>query len=265
MYKITSLLQKHGAPYAAIFGNHDDEDTMSREEQMAILKDLPYSLSKAGPVKLDGVGNYYVEVMGGEASEKPAMTIYLFDSHSYSPDKTKFPGYDWIKPSQIEWFKQTSATLGSDQGTKDHSHLSIAFIHIPLPEYANQNQPQVGDRRERVTAPKYNSGLHDALIEEGVVMVSAGHDHCNDYCTLSSETTAMKRANKPALWMCYGGGAGFGGYGGYHEYIRRVRMFEIDIKGGKIITWKRVEFGNTDSRVDEQILVSRGRPVPPDA
>ena len=68
---------------------------------------------------------------------------------------------------------------------------------------------------------------------------------------------------QPRLWMCYGGGTGFGGYGGYGDYIRRVRFFELDMNDARITTYKRLEFNQTDTRIDEQIIVDNGNPIAP--
>jgi len=82
-------------------------------------------------------------------------------------------------------------------------------------------------------------------------------DHANDYCSLSaSETTT-----EPELWMCYGGGAGFGGYGGYGGYHRRIRFFEIDTNAARITTYKRLEYGDIEKRLDEQTIVNGGKVV----
>lgn len=61
--------------------------------------------------------------------------------------------------------------------------------------------------------------------------------------------------------MCYGGGSGFGGYGGYGGYHRRVRLFEVDTSTARISTWKRLQYGETDKRVDEQVLLESGKVV----
>lgn len=81
-------------------------------------------------------------------------------------------------------------------------------------------------------------------------------DHANEYCALSRHENEL-----PALWMCYAGGAGFGGYGGYGGYHRRVRFFEIDMNEARIVTYKRVEYGETGKRIDEQIIVEGGKPA----
>ena len=154
-----------------------------------------------------------------------------------------------------------------------------------------------GERREPPTAPGYNSGFRDALVEMNIPVVSCGHDHANDYCllsdgkskslqnqdlpekrddTLESEISATSEKNEEEapkqphslttskndkIWLCYGGGVGFGGYGGYNGYIRRVRLFELDANEAKIRTWKRVEYGDVSKRVDEQVIVDAGRVV----
>ncbi|CAG8961509.1 hypothetical protein HYFRA_00013860 [Hymenoscyphus fraxineus] len=257
IFKYAELLVERKIPYASIFGNHDDEGSLPRAQQMALIETLPYSLSQAGPEDIDGVGNYYVEVLSMGNSKHSALTLYLLDTHAYSPDEHTFKGYDWLKKNQIEWFKNTADDLKTAHEKFTHIHMDLAFIHIPLPEYANPELPRVGEWRERVTAPGFNSGFRDALVEKGVVMVSCGHDHANEYCSLSPDN-----AGNPALWMCYGGGAGFGGYGGYGGYHRRIRIFDIDMNEAKIVTWKRLEYGTPEElakKVDEQVIVEGGR------
>ncbi|GKT48924.1 phosphatase DCR2 [Colletotrichum spaethianum] len=256
IFKIAQILIKMKIPYVSIFGNHDDEGSLPRAAQMQILESLPYSLAKAGPEDIDGVGNYYVEVLARGKSDHSALTLYMLDSHSYSPDERKFHGYDWIKQNQIDWFKKTSTSLKKTHKEYSKVHMDLAFIHIPLPEYRDTDLALKGSWKEGVTAPNYNSGFRDALVEQGVVMVSCGHDHVNDYCSLSLDSE-----KKPALWMCYAGGAGFGGYAGYGGYHRRIRVFEVDTNEARITTWKRVEWGDTEKRIDEQMIVEAGSPI----
>ncbi|KAK1672818.1 calcineurin-like phosphoesterase [Colletotrichum godetiae] len=256
IFKIAQILIKMKIPYVSIFGNHDDEGSLPRAAQMQILESLPYSLAKAGPEEIDGVGNYYVEVLARGKSDHSALTLYMLDSHAYSPDEKKYHGYDWIKQNQIEWFKKTSTNLKKAHKEYSKVHMDLAFIHIPLPEYRDADLAIKGEWKEGVTAPNFNSGFRDALVEQGVVMVSCGHDHVNDYCSLSLDSQ-----QKPALWMCYAGGVGFGGYAGYGGYHRRIRVFEVDTNEARITTWKRVEWGDTSKRIDEQIIVEAGGPI----
>ncbi|EOO02964.1 putative phosphatase dcr2 protein [Phaeoacremonium minimum UCRPA7] len=260
IFKYAQLFIKYKVPYVSIFGNHDDEGKTSlpRSGQMALIETLPYSLSVAGPDDIDGVGNYVLEILARGKSSHSALTIYLLDSHSYSPDERKFKGYDWIKKNQIDWFQQTAEGLKKKHREYTHYHMDVAFIHIPLPEYRDKDQYFKGEWKEHVTAPNFNSGFHDALVEQGVVMVSCGHDHVNEYCALSVDDK-----KKPNLWMCYGGGAGFGGYAGYGGFHRKIRIFDFDMNEARVSTWKRTEYGETDKKLDEQIIVDAGKPVAP--
>jgi len=293
IFKFVDILASRHIPWSAIYGNHDDEGSLTRSQTASLLQNLPYSLTSPGPNTIPGVGNYYIRVLA-HTGHHAALTMYFLDSHSYSPDEKKYKGYDWIKPEQIQWFRDSARELAADDRKYSHIHLDMAFIHIPLPEYRDGGV-MTGERREPPTAPGYNSGFRDALVEMGVPVVSCGHDHANDYCLLSEKPSSSpssedtKRAPPPQLihedvsapqkppppashhrnrenkiWLCYGGGAGFGGYGGYNGYIRRVRFWELDANRGDIRTWKRVEAGSEEEvrrRWDEQVVVDAGRVV----
>ena len=260
IFKFAHLFIKHKVPYAAIFGNHDDEGSLSREALMQLTHSLPYSLSEFGPTTIDGVGNYYIEVLARGGSSHSALTLWLLDTHGYSPDERQFRGYDWLKKNQIEWFKSTSRDLKSSPShtAYTHHHMDMAFIHIPLPEYRIEADivPSTGKNPETPTAPGFNSGFKDALVEEGVLAVSCGPDHANVYYSLSKTPEG-----KPELWMCYAGGSGFGGYGGYDGFVRRVRVFEFDMNEARIVTWKRLEYGETEKQLDRTIIVDSERVV----
>ncbi|KAK3075900.1 hypothetical protein LTR53_000329 [Teratosphaeriaceae sp. CCFEE 6253] len=227
LFKLAAPLIERGIPYAAIFGNHDDEGalSLSRAAQMSLLQTLPHSLSHPGPKDVAGVGNYYIEVLAPSPSQHSALTIYLLDTHGLTPDEKKYKGYDWLKPSQISWFETTAAGLRKAHAKYSHIHLDMAFIHIPLPEYAEDGLVvKGGDWREGVTAPKFNSHFYDALSDAGIVAIGCGHDHVNDYCALRPAAVPISaaadlphghRKERMGPWMCYAGASGFGGYAGY--------------------------------------------------
>lgn len=273
LFKFADVFIARKIPFATIFGNHDTEGSISsRELLMKLTQSLPYSLSEPGPPSIDGTGNYVVEVHARGTSMHSALTLYLFDTHGYSPDERQFRGYDWLKKSQIDWFKSTAQLLSHSQSHQGYplTHLDMAFIHIPLPEYRTKDDivAASGTWRENPTAPAFNSGFKAALVEEGVLAVSCGHDHANDYCALAKGDPG----SKPELWMCYAGGSGFGGYGGYDGYRRRVRVFEFDLNEARIGTWKRVEMAGGNGKdgeeakkegekVDEIVIVEGGKIV----
>jgi hypothetical protein len=174
IFKFAELFIERKIPYVCIFGNHDDEGNLSREEMMSVIETLPYSLSEAGPPEIDGVGNYLVEVLAPGSSHHSALSIYLLDTHGYSPDENQFRGYDWLKPNQIEWFRQKAESVKEQHHRYTHIHMNMAFIHIPLPEYRDYTEDLVGSLTEGITAPGFNSHFKDALVEQNVLAVSCG-------------------------------------------------------------------------------------------
>ncbi|KAI4260076.1 MAG: hypothetical protein LQ352_000455 [Teloschistes flavicans] len=265
VFKFAEMFIKRSIPFATIFGNHDDEGSLGRQALMQLTQNLPFSLSLPGPSSVEGVGNYYVDVLARGTSTHSALTLYLLDTHGYSPDERQFKGYDWLKKSQIDWFRSTAQNLKhspAHTGYK-HIHMDMAFIHIPLPEYREQGDIVKGSGTfaEAPTAPGFNSDFKQALVDEGVLAVSCGHDHVNDYCALTKTSQS-----RPELWMCYAGGAGFGGYGGYEQvieggYHRRVRVFEFDMDEARIRTWKRLEYGEKEKKIDEMVIVKGGKVI----
>ncbi|KAI1328414.1 Metallo-dependent phosphatase-like protein [Xylariaceae sp. FL0255] len=272
LFKVVAPLISRGIHLAAVFGNHDAEGAhaLSRTEQMSLLQSLPFSLCDAGPEDIDGVGNYYLQIYD-HSYKSPLVTLFLLDSHGQIPSDIKNPDYDSIKPSQISWFKHVSQELREARIDDKRFHTSLAFMHIPFPEYAHKDlELWGGQRREPTEGPSVNSHFYDALVEEGVVAVGCGHDHVNDFCGLLSRNGQessrgyqdMSSSHGP--WLCYGGGSGFGGYCSYGDkrYHRRMRVWDFDTDAGNIITWKRLEY--TDERVDELMLVQGGRVVIPE-
>ena len=272
MFKMAELFVSRNIPYALIFGNHDDEGSLSRVDLMTLAADLPLSLADSGLATVDGTGNYHIEVLARGTTHHSALTLYFLDTHSYSPDEAHYKGYDWLKPSQISWFRETARSLRTAHKEYSHHHLDMAFIHIPLPEYRDRSKiiAGTGDWLEPPTAPGFNSGFKDALVEQGVFAVSCGHDHVNDYCNLDSHSDrdeldeAMDQEEKNhakngRVWMCYGGGSGYGGYGGYGGYKRRVRVWDFEMNEGTVETWKRVD--GEEKRFGVKTVVRGGYPV----
>ncbi|KAF8471809.1 Metallo-dependent phosphatase-like protein [Kalaharituber pfeilii] len=277
IFKFADIFIRRKLPYACILGNHDDRGNLNRAQLMQIIERLPYSLSSAGPplgplitdkfghqTPEGGVGNYLIEVLAHRShSHQSAMTLYFFDTHAYSPKMMEHNGkrfrvYDWVKESQIKWFMEEHDKLEKQHEKYPYMHLDMAFIHIPLPEVRSQTNHYFGIYNEPATAPFENSGLATALVQHGVSIVSAGHDHTNEFCMLESPDAT----SKGGLWMCQSGVAGFGGYAKSHDLVtkRKVRLFEVDPQARRVTTWKRVE-GSVDQRFEEAVLMEEGRTV----
>jgi hypothetical protein len=227
---------------------------------MALLQDLPFSLSRPGPEPMDGIGNYCIRVL---SSQLPVLDLYLFDSHEQIPSDVQNPDYTPIKQSQIDWFKSTSRQLRNERMSKsDGFHISLAFLHIPLPEFGSEElMIMKGHRREPTEGPSQNTHLYDALAGEGVAAIGCGHDHVNDFCAVLPRIIRDPWSyQEPTIqygpWLCYGGGSGFGGYCSYgkERYHRRTRVWEFDVRKETLKTWTRVEYAQ--DRMDELVLVS---------
>lgn len=168
-------------PFAMTFGNHDDEQDMTRRELFDFIR--KYSGSLIGTTEgISGVFNYILTVKSSSGLEDAAV-LYLFDSNSYAEHEL-VKGYDWIKSDQIEWYVGESRRLTTANQGK--TLPALAFFHIPLPEYneaaRDENAPLVGTRREKACSPQLNTGLFSAMFHCGDVMgVFVGHDHVNDY------------------------------------------------------------------------------------
>ncbi|KAH9215660.1 Metallo-dependent phosphatase-like protein [Leptodontidium sp. 2 PMI_412] len=268
LFKVVAPLIERSIPWAAVFGNHDSEgDYALSKAQMSILEDLPFSLCQSGPEHAEGVGNYYLQILSPAPSRTPLSTLYLLDSHGQIPSKIHNPDYDPIKQSQIDWFTSTSQALKKEH-EKDSTHLSLAFLHIPIPEYGGRNLiTRGGKRREPTEGPSFNSHFYDTLLQEGISALACGHDHVNDFCALLPQKQKGSTQNVSQLgpWLCYGGGGGFGGYCSYgrKKFHRRTRVWEIDTSTGGLKTWKRLEY--SEEKVDELALVEGGEVVCPPA
>ena len=64
--KFARTVTERQIPWAAVFGNHDDEDGDSRQDQIKYMQALPYSLVQAGPKDIHGVGNYVLKVYSAD-------------------------------------------------------------------------------------------------------------------------------------------------------------------------------------------------------
>jgi hypothetical protein len=227
---------------------------------MSILQNLPFSLCEPGPEDVNGIGNYYLQILAPAPSQLPLSTLYFVDSHGQIPSLIG-NDYDPIKPSQIDWFVNASQAQRSVREKDDNDnrfYLSLAFLHIPLPEFGDSRLSiRNGQRREPTEGPRINSHFYNALDEEGVSAVICGHDHVNNFCALLMQQDDDKTSH-PGPWLCHGGGSGFRGYCSYGKvrFHREMRVWELKPNAGSLKTWMRTEHG--EDRIGEMMLVESG-------
>lgn len=103
--------------WAAIFGNHDDEDgSASRREMIRMMQALPYSVVEQGPEDVHGASNYVLKVLSADASKTHILTLYFLDSGSYAAGYFSWFGffpteYDYLHKDQIDWYLKQSGML----------------------------------------------------------------------------------------------------------------------------------------------------------
>ena len=126
---IAAPLQRRGIPFAMIFGNHDDRNLVSKDEQADIFR----SYSCCLPMNIDDptvdCDTYNIPVLDSEG-KKQIFNIWMLDCAWY--DKAQDKCYERIKPETVEWFRRTSSALTAENGGSPIP--SLMFLHIPLPE-----------------------------------------------------------------------------------------------------------------------------------
>jgi len=232
---VVTVAERRQLPWAAVFGNHDDESTATRAQLMAHLQTFRFNLSEPGPADIGGVGNYVLKIMstGGTGM---AAALYFLDSGAYAPKPIE--GYGWIQPGQIAWFLERARALDAEYTTSGGSAPklpALGFYHIPIPEYLDvwSNHPCHGVRFEEVCAPKVNSGFFAAMLEAGDIMGTfVGHDHINDY-----------DGDLFGIRLCYGRAGGFNAYG-RPGFLRGARIIQLKEGERSFRSWIRLEDGS---------------------
>lgn len=228
-------------PFAVTWGNHDDEQGMSRQELFDLIKDIPNNLTSTVQ-GITGVTNFVLPVKSADGKKESAV-LYVFDSNSYSTlPKKVVDGYGWIALDQIDWYTKTSKELTAKNGGQPLP--SLAFFHIPLPEYheavLDEKAYLVGTRKEVACAPKINTGLGASMLQAGDVMgVFVGHDHVNDYVV-----------NWRGILLGYGRYTG--GSTVYHDIPQGNGARIIELTEGKraFKTWERIAGGKIINEVN---------------
>jgi hypothetical protein len=170
-------------PFAVTFGNHDDEQGMTRLALERLITSYPYNCNYPTGGEPSGVLNNVIPVYGGKSDMEVKGLIYCFDSGAYST-VNDVSGYGWITTEIIEWYKKQSLRFTRQNNFQPLP--ALAYFHIPLSEYQiafdDESNKRVGVRKEEECAPKLNPGMFLAMKEMGDVMGTfVGHDHVNNY------------------------------------------------------------------------------------
>ena len=234
------IFQERNIKVAAVFGNHDDEETKStKEHQLSVYQSYDCYVGKSGFCFEDRVGTYNLPIMKSDGSGY-GFNLWLTDSGTYNTEND-YGGYAAVYKEQIEWYKETSAKLTAENGGTPVP--SINFQHIIVPEIYDalkeislprlgcvirQKNPlndkarfyvlpegAKGELSEYPCPPYYNNGQYDAMLEMGDVLATvSGHDHENSF---EIDYNGIKIINTPTV-----------GFNAYNDQNVGTRVFVID-------------------------------------
>ena len=233
---IAEPLEKRQIPFCMIYGNHDDLNPISKQEQADLYKDYKYffGLNSDEP-ELD-CDTYNVPIYSSDG-KKIKFNLWMLDSAGKDDGTGK--GYSYVKKEAVEWYKRKS-----DELTKENNGEkvpSLMFQHIPIPQTTSLFTECEADDKDAVKwrgsdgkpykldltkakgyAAEYpevceaDFGQLEAVKEKGdVCALVFGHDHPNSFI---GEVEGVKIIQSP--------GASFRSYG--IPRSRGVRVFEID-------------------------------------
>lgn len=234
------IFQERNIKVAAVFGNHDDEETKStKEHQLSVYQSYDCYVGESGFCYEDRVGTYNLPIMKSDGSGY-GFNLWLTDSGTYNTEND-YGGYACVYKEQIEWYKETSAKLTAENGGTPVP--SINFQHIIVPEIYDaleeisfvrlgcvirQKNPlndktryyvlpdgAKGELREYPCPPYYNNGQYNAMLEMGDVLATvSGHDHENSF---EIDYKGIKIINTPTV-----------GFNAYNDQNVGARVFVID-------------------------------------
>lgn len=182
-----AFLDNYGIPWTVTFGNHDEQayfsvdwltDYLNHYGSNCVFLDLKDD-------DVFGYANFSIHLMeDGMVREQ----IIVMDSNRYNFGD--YYGYDYIRPSQIDWYERIIKDTAAKEGK---TVPSLLLFHIPLPEYddawnaVQEGNPDAeliyGEKRENCCPPLYNSGLFEKVLAlDSTRGICTGHDHVNNFC-----------------------------------------------------------------------------------
>ena len=229
---ILAPVAERSIPFAAVFGNHDDEGGVSKETQLAIYHSYPGCLMSAGPDDITGCGNYNLLVWSSDGS-RPVCNLWFLDSGTYGEKGVS--KYARVEQDQIDWYLETEAALAARNGGTPIP--AYAFQHIIVPDiydamdivpssekkngavegygcrkgtyYSAASVIEAGTLGEAPCPPDVNGGEFAAWKQGGDIVAGFfGHDHVNDFI-IPYEGIDLINTNSTGFYI-YGAGENHG-------------------------------------------------------
>lgn len=231
-------------PFAVALGNHDSDFDLTRAEIYELVRSIPGNVNTPADPALSGYSNDVLTLSGRNGLDR---VIYLFDSGNRDT-LAGIRSWGYIHDDQIAWYRRASDYFKSGNGGVPVP--SMAFFHIPVPEYktalhddSKKGRFLCGNIGEEPAIPRFNSGLYTAMREQGdVEAISTGHDHNNDFVLLWQ-----------GFFLIYGR---YGGCDTVYNDLKPsgARVFEFTEGEPGFRTWIRL----ADGRVEQELCLTPG-------
>lgn len=196
-----SIFEEYEVPVAMVFGNHDDENMLSKEELFDIYEKYDCFIGEDEGEALYGCGTYNLPIYSSKDADKMMYNLWMFDSNTYDEE---LGGYDYVHDDQVEWYVDKSNELKAANGGV--AVPSMAFQHIIVKEIFDiiESSTEYIEGSELYSGGKYYvfkegylkaghlkeypcpgtrpSKQFGAMVDQGdVVAMFFGHDHNNTF------------------------------------------------------------------------------------
>ena len=212
IHHVIDIPELRNIPFAVIFGNHDDRNSFTKEEQADIFRACRMNRGLETTGRL--CGTYRLPVYSTDG-EKNLFDIYMIDTAYYDHAADKC--YEEITPEAVEWYKKES---------EENQNPAMMFMHIPFKELEHFVETDAdgkvlglrngatGDAGEHVCPLPEDNGFYEAVRSNGnTKMIVSGHDHTN--CFTGNRDGIDFVATPTSSFRCYG------------DHTRGVRVFDI--------------------------------------
>ena len=230
---ILKPLEERKIPFGMIYGNHDDMNCLTKQEQIEIYKKYEMCLPLNAEDSQRDVDTYNIPIYSSDGN-RLLFNLWMLDTAWQ--DKKENKCYTQIKPQAVKWFEEKSEELKKE--SQNESLPSILFMHIPLPQqmalckqcdentagamrgpggkyYVPDETKFEGTMGEIPSVCTDDAGLFETIKENGSVLaVVAGHDHRN--CFDATVDGVRFIQTSCASFRCYG------------NKLRGVRLFILD-------------------------------------
>lgn len=235
---LTPVVQR-GLPFTFCLGNHDGENSAiyTRDDLLPIYQSYPGCLAYDADPALSGTATHNLPILSSNGGEA-VFNIWMFDSGNYMENKDGNWSYSCVRADQVEWYRNKSAQLETENGGLVPS---LAFQHIipqegyemfyESPFALGEATKNFDDGKSYTYIPDFskfegyifeppcpslcNYGQWDAFIERGdVLALSVGHDHTNCFV---ADIGGVDLINTPGCtWHSYG-----------NDLVRGCRVFRL--------------------------------------